>query len=150
MRLIRTFARAKTLSVEDWAVLGEASVALLRARVAFAHLSPQEMIGHLSKDRPDAHFKTVPETDLSRLAWAIAAAANRAPWQTDCLVRCLAAKRMLDRRKLESRFHIGVTKPDDGSLSAHAWMLCGTVSIAGGDGAEFVPLISPETAEPTP
>lgn len=149
MRLTGTFARAKTLSVEDWMALVEASVALLRARMAFARLSSREMIECLSADQPDAQHATTPEKDLARLAWAVAAAANRVPWQTDCLVRCLAAKSLLDRRKLESRFHIGVTKPDDGSLSAHAWMLCGTVSIAGGDGAEFVPLISPETAEPT-
>lgn len=77
--------------------------------------------------------------DAARLAWAIEAAAARAPWRSDCLIRALAARRWLARRGCAARLHLGVAREADG-LAAHAWLTLDGRPIVGGDGAGLTPI----------
>jgi Transglutaminase-like superfamily len=68
---------------------------------------------------------------MSRIPWAIAAAANRFPWAT-CLVQALAADVLLRRAGLTCELRIGVRVSSNRSqpLEAHAWIECdGAVAI---------------------
>jgi hypothetical protein len=58
----------------------------------------------------------------SRLAWAIAATTRLIPRST-CLVRALAARRLLARHGYASTLHLGVARAPHG-LDAHAWLEC--------------------------
>jgi len=53
---------------------------------------------------------------------ALSETATRYHWRSmNCLRRCFAQQRILLRRNIASRLHIGVTK-DQGQLKAHAWL----------------------------
>jgi len=58
----------------------------------------------------------------SRIAWAIATTTRLIPRST-CLVRALAARRLLARHGYPSTLHLGVARAPHG-LDAHAWLEC--------------------------
>jgi hypothetical protein len=75
----------------------------------------------------------------ARLAWAIAAAAARIPRST-CLVRALAARRLLARHGYASTLHLGVARAPDG-LDAHAWLECqGAILLGAPAPGRYTPL----------
>jgi hypothetical protein len=54
---------------------------------------------------------------------AIASAAARVPWRSDCLLQAMAASAMLRKRNLPSHVCIGVRRGANGALEAHAWLV---------------------------
>ena len=56
-----------------------------------------------------------------RIAWAVATAARFVPGAT-CLPRALVAESLLRRMGYAATLHIGVTRGDDRTLEAHAWV----------------------------
>lgn len=54
------------------------------------------------------------------------------PWQSQCLVQALTAKKMLNKRNLPCTLYMGVAKDENNQLIAHAWLRCGIVYITGG------------------
>lgn len=72
---------------------------------------------------------------------AILRTSERLPWQSNCLVRALAAKMMLRRRGLPSLLQLGVRVGTTRELFAHAWLRCGEIEVVGAeDSAEFSPI----------
>jgi hypothetical protein len=70
---------------------------------------------------------------------AVAGAARRLPWHPTCLRQALAAQRMLRRRGIDSRLHLGVTGAT--ATEAHAWVTVAGRPVVGGQGLErYVPL----------
>ena len=53
-------------------------------------------------------------------------------WARKCLVVSIAAKRMLDRRRIPATLYMGVAKNEKGKLIAHAWLRSGDIWISGG------------------
>jgi Transglutaminase-like superfamily len=87
--------------------------------------------------------------DPQGAAWAIAAAARRLPWRSDCLIQAMAAAAWLRRNGHAPRFHLGVARSDDGSMHAHAWLTLNDQVIVGGAAARldrFVPIVQPSRA----
>jgi hypothetical protein len=64
------------------------------------------------------------------IAWALAAAARRAPWRSECLEQAVAAKAMLRRRGIASTLYLGMVRDPD--ATAHAWVRVGDTNITGG------------------
>lgn len=52
-------------------------------------------------------------------------------WESECLVRAVAATYMLKRRGLESTLYLGTGKDENGKLIAHAWVRSGSHYITG-------------------
>ncbi|WLR42776.1 lasso peptide biosynthesis B2 protein [Bacillus carboniphilus] len=52
-------------------------------------------------------------------------------WETECLVKALAAMNMLKRRKIESTLYLGTGKEMSGKLIAHAWLRSGQYYVTG-------------------
>ncbi|WP_407083147.1 lasso peptide biosynthesis B2 protein [Paenibacillus aurantius] len=52
-------------------------------------------------------------------------------WDSRCLVKAIAALKMLERRGLESTLYLGVGRDDQGKMAAHAWLRCGPYYITG-------------------
>lgn len=72
---------------------------------------------------------------------AILRVAERLPWQSSCLVRALAGRMMLTRRRLPSVLQLGVRAGHATELSAHAWLKCGEIDVVGVEtAAEFTPI----------
>lgn len=80
--------------------------------------------------------------DVAHLSWAINAAAARVPWRADCLLRAMAADRWLRRCGERPQFFLGVANDDDNFI-AHAWLRCRGLTVTGGDGADYTPIIAP-------
>jgi hypothetical protein len=78
----------------------------------------------------------------SRIAWAIAATTRLIPRST-CLVRALAARRLLARHGYPSTLHLGVARAPHG-LDAHAWLECQGATLIGAPAPDrYTPLAAP-------
>lgn len=82
---------------------------------------------------------------VRRVGKAIAIAAPRVPWRSDCLVQSLAGRRWLAALGIPARISIGVKHEADpghapgrsGHLLAHAWLSAADTVVTGGDVGEF-------------
>src|SRR4051812_13435705 len=116
LRRIAAFSRL------DWLYLAIAVKELLIARVYLA-LRPVEALRRGRRAGVGKNHsglaRCAARIDLSRVKWAISAAAPRMPWRCNCLPQALAAERWLRRYHLQPRFFVGVAKDATGGLQAH-------------------------------
>ena len=78
-----------------------------------------------------------------RAAWAVRAAAARAPFRAVCLQQALALQAMLRRRGIDARLHYGALNDPDAELRAHVWVsLDGRVLIGEWDDGSFACLLT--------
>ncbi len=54
-------------------------------------------------------------------------------WESKCLVKGLAAMKMLHRRKIDNTLYLGTAKDEEGMLIAHAWLRSGTYFLTGAE-----------------
>lgn len=54
-------------------------------------------------------------------------------WESMCLVKAIAAMKMLERRKIESTLYLGTAKDENGGMIAHAWLRSGPFYLTGAD-----------------
>jgi hypothetical protein len=66
---------------------------------------------------------------LNLIKTAIQRSGPCSPWKNRCLVSSLAARSMLQRRKIGSQISLGVAKDDNGRVIAHAWLRAGKIEI---------------------
>ena len=59
---------------------------------------------------------------LEQIKKAVATANLGAFWKNKCLVQSMAARWMLQKRKIHSRMAVGVIKDESKKLIAHAWI----------------------------
>jgi hypothetical protein len=80
-----------------------------------------------------------PQAPVSQLAWAVNASTRFIPRST-CLVRALAAQRLLARHGYPSTLHLGVARAPNG-LDAHAWLECqGAILLGAPAPGRYTPL----------
>lgn len=72
---------------------------------------------------------------LVNLKKAIARANYFSLWKNVCLVQSFAARRMLNKRRIESVLSIGIAKDEFKALKAHAWIRSGEVYLVAEDSA---------------
>ncbi len=76
-----------------------------------------------------------PEIDkiplITIIARQIKRAARMTPWQSTCLAQAMAAQQMLKRRGLPNTLYLGVARENESTLSAHAWLCCGSIILTG-------------------
>ncbi|OCT11548.1 stage V sporulation protein S [Paenibacillus pectinilyticus] len=70
---------------------------------------------------------------VSSVASAIQTMSRYTPWDSKCLVRALAAMKMLERRKIDSTLYLGTAKDETGSMIAHAWLRSGPYYVSGAE-----------------
>jgi hypothetical protein len=123
--LLRRFGR---LSNRERLLLGEAVIWLMGARLAltavpFARLAA--WFGTLRKPgeagTPESGMP--PDNAVARdVGWAVTRAARYVPFRAVCLPQAIAAKAMLNRRRIANVMHFGVARKVDERLQAHAWL----------------------------
>ena len=57
-------------------------------------------------------------------------------WESECLVKAIAAMRMLEKRNIESTLYLGTGRDESGKLIAHAWLRSGSFFITGYEGID--------------
>ena len=63
---------------------------------------------------------------MSRVTW----------WESQCLVKAVAAMKMLERRGIPSTLYLGSGRDDQGQMAAHAWLRSGSYIVTGKEGHE--------------
>jgi hypothetical protein len=110
--LLRKFLR---LPAPDRRLLLEAAMLQAAVRLALWFLPVRTW------HRPSACVGIPDTVSPARAAWAIATTTRLIPRST-CLVRALAAQRLLARHGYPSTLHLGVAKSPE--FEAHAWLEC--------------------------
>jgi hypothetical protein len=139
-------ARACKLSLAEWASLMTATLALLWARVVLARVPANQLIETLraaSDGAPDEGPSAECDEWLVRTSWAVQSAAAHLPWRTDCLVRVVAADRLVRRKGLQPEFFLSAGKTQEDGFMAHAWLSCQGIEMTGGVNPELGTLIEP-------
>lgn len=72
----------------------------------------------------------------ARIARIVGKVCDKTPWESKCLVRALAAQRLLCRRGLSSTLYLGCGM-EEGKMVAHAWLRFGEMYVTGGDGGRI-------------
>ena len=131
------FARLRTLSPHEIALLAEATAMLGLASLAIACV-PFRRVATLARAPQTPPAGAEPHT-IRPVRWAVAAMARRVPWRAKCLEQAFAAQWMLRRRAVAAVIHYGVARSGD-ELKAHAWVRAGGTDVIGcensGDFAE--------------
>ena len=134
MNKVRTFLSmdiyTKVLLVEAFFYLGWAR--LLKG-IPFQKIAPSlgEHMGETSYSSVDTNIAVV-----KRVAHVIHIMSQYTFWESQCLVRAIAAMKMLERRKIESTLYLGTGKDENGSFAAHAWLRSGPYYVTGANGME--------------
>jgi hypothetical protein len=123
----------RDLSRSDRSLLCAAWVSLIRARIAVSVVS-------LPRLRRNVTPAARPGASPVRIAWALGVASRLVPRPT-CLVRALAAHRLLATHGHASDLRIGVAKPDGAGLAAHAWVECDGTVLVGRSDSEYSVLL---------
>jgi hypothetical protein len=152
--LMRKIGRATQLTLSDWRYLTIAILELLAARIRLSAFAAEEILRRLQAplSAPPRQSKSpLANSDVERLSWAIAVAAQHVPWRSDCFVKTIAADRWLRRYHLQPDFYLGIAKDERGSFAAHAWLRYGDLTVTGGRYDQYFELIEPQilrTADP--
>lgn len=73
---------------------------------------------------------------LKHISQAINITCKYTLWESKCLVKAIAAMKMLERRKIDCTLYLGTSKDESGKLIAHAWLRSGTFYVTGSEGFE--------------
>ena len=132
---------------KDVALLLEAAT-LLTFSAAAIRLLPFGLIGQLASKRLARKQAAFREDSITRIAWAVRAAAIRAPFRAVCYQQGLAAQMMLRRRGLDSQLYFGAAHHQGQGLTAHVWVRCGGIDVVGGEEAHLYPPLAQFPAPP--
>jgi hypothetical protein len=125
-------------------LLLEALVYLGWARVLkampFSRIAPA--LGTRQQETPLLH-DPADEKRIRQVAQAVRIMSRHTLWESQCLVRAIAAKKMLRRRGIESTLYLGTARDESGKMIAHAWLRCGRIYVTG---AEEMNLFTPVAA----
>ena len=120
--------------LQDWICFGSAFVFVFISRLQIA-LRP---IKRLAPSWGSAQTETLrqplsaPDNKIvTRVSWAVQAVSRHSPIALVCLPQAIAAQRMLARRGIPSTLYLGVRKPNDRDLAAHAWLRAGHRVVTG-------------------
>ncbi|MBX9994245.1 MULTISPECIES: lasso peptide biosynthesis B2 protein [Priestia] len=79
---------------------------------------------------------------LANVAQAIHIMSRYTFWESQCLVKAIAAMKMLEKRQIESTLYLGTAREKNGELVAHAWLRSGPFYITGAEVMERFTVVS--------
>jgi hypothetical protein len=115
-----------------WRLLAEALAALVWCRIVLYSVAFKRLAPGLGLERCETPgiLPASEEATARQVRHIVGAIARRLPWHSTCLVRAMAAGRLLKRRGLPYTLYLGVSggRPP---LDAHAWLRSGAVYVTG-------------------
>lgn len=123
-----------SLSLSKQFLFLEAFIMLGWAR-CMKHIKFLKLTKILMLDIAETSFQTYDKNKLKILgvSEAIHIMSRHTPWESMCLVRAIAAMKMLERRGISSTLYLGTGKNENGQLIAHAWLRSGNQYVTGGE-----------------
>lgn len=118
------------LFIEAYFYLGWARILLF---FPFAKVVPS--LGNQMEETTEARVPTN-TTTLRKVHDVIQIMSRHTFWESKCLVKAIAALKMLEKRKIESTLYLGTGRDESGKMVAHAWLRSGPYYITGADGME--------------
>ncbi|MDR4216121.1 MULTISPECIES: lasso peptide biosynthesis B2 protein [Priestia] len=79
---------------------------------------------------------------LASVSQAIHTMSRYTFWESQCLVKAIAAMKMLEKRQIESTLYLGTAREKTGELVAHAWLRSGPFYITGAEVMERFTVVS--------
>jgi hypothetical protein len=141
---MRKFKKLLSMQADDRVLVLQAVVSLLVCRIGIYFLRFESLQSWATRTR-----RTKQSVPISKLVWAVMMGTRITPNST-CLVRALAASRLLAKNGYRSTLHIGV-KRTGGVFEAHAWVEYGGYAIIGvSDAPHFTRLVSWENKHVQP
>ena len=138
MKVFKYFQSFYRLAPKEKALLAEAVFFLFLAKVMLLLLPfrfcIKTLTSHYNKTQP-------PGEKLISVKLAIFRANRLAFWKNVCLVQAIAARWMLQRRKIGSSLSIGIKQDPKKIMLAHAWLKVGNHEIVSGAN-DYLPLIN--------
>ncbi|MGP4106312.1 lasso peptide biosynthesis B2 protein [Virgibacillus sp. L01] len=128
--------QSKLLLFESYFYLGWARI--IKA-LPFAKVAPS--LGDIMVETPFT-LQTDNKVLLAHISQTIQITSRYTLWESQCLVKAIAAMKMLERRKIASTLYLGTAKDETGQLIAHAWLRSGPFYITGSEGMERFTVIS--------
>jgi hypothetical protein len=121
----------------------EAAAQLTRASLELRLLPTERTVGLLGQvqadGEPENRAGAPGVAEALRVGHAVGRVARLLPWHPTCLRQALAVQRMLRRRSIPCRLHLGISHPSVGT--AHAWVTVDDQPVVGRAGLEcLVPL----------
>lgn len=117
---------------------GEAYIFLAWGRVLkalpFAKVAPS--LGRYMKEIPEEELSRQELLTIRQVSKAVHGMSRYTWWESQCLVKAIAAMKMLERRGLSSTLYLGSGRDEQGRLAAHAWLRCGSYIVTGREGHE--------------
>jgi hypothetical protein len=113
----------KGLIIEAWLELAKGRILKWRkfSNVAYS----------LGEPMKETSFETKDRKILQQISQAIHIACKYTFWESECLVKAIAAMRMLEKRNIDSTLYLGTSRDEQGNLIAHAWLRSGPYYITG-------------------
>jgi len=71
--------------------------------------------------------------EVLAVARALRVMGRSLPWESTCLVKAAAGKRMLSRRSIPATLYLGVARDGVNKVAAHAWLRSGDVILTGAE-----------------
>ena len=129
-----TFFSNHQLTADELLLIPEAFYQLVMARIKVSVLKSQQYLPKVkNKKAPAASIKNFEM--LQTIATVINGLSFRTPWPSTCLVRVIAAHKMLCKREIPHVLHFGVQINSNKEIKAHAWLSAGSKILVGGENA---------------
>jgi hypothetical protein len=120
-------SKTKLLYIEAFLHLGRARY--LKS-ISFSKVAPT-----LGEQMKESSFELIAADKeiLANVSRAINIMSRYTIWESQCLVKAMAAMKMLEKRKIDSTLYLGTAKDENGGLIAHAWLRSGPFYITGAE-----------------
>ena len=133
---LRLDLKMKFLLIEAYFYLGWARIL---KKLPFSKIAPS--LGEHMMETTYNLDNSYKET-LNRVSQAIHMISMYTFWESQCLVKAIAAMKMLEKRGIESTLYLGTGKDEKGAFAAHAWLRSGPYYISGSEGMEKFTVVS--------
>ena len=135
--MLRKLQQFLALSLLEKGLFFESLIHLAWLRLAIRVVSFERLTRGLKQHRSKDWVTLLPMAVLDEallISKILNMAANNTPWESACLVKALAARKMLQQRSIPGILFLGVRKEATGSgaMQAHAWTMAGESLLTGG------------------
>lgn len=138
MRLYRKLRKFISYPLDMKRMFFEAYFYLAWGRVfkllPFSKVAPS--LGERMKETPVTGYSEQDLLLLRKISRAIHVMSRLTLWESQCMVKAVAAMKMLERRGIPSTLYLGSGRDDKGQMAAHAWLRSGPYILTGKEGHE--------------
>lgn len=119
--------KTKLLYIEAFLLLGRARYL---QSISFSKVAPT-----LGEQMKESSYELIAADKeiLANVSRAINIMSRYTIWESQCLVKAMAAMKMLEKREIDSTLYLGTAKDENGGLIAHAWLRSGPFYITGAE-----------------